>query len=189
MIIVASVSCIFGIGSPELYRRQMQLFKVGEWIDRNDLFRKLVGMQYGRNDTTLTRGTFRVKGEVLEIFPAYAETAYRIALFGDEVESIQHFDPLTGEVLDEIDHVAVWPASHYVTEEETLERAVREIRNELEDRWAWFEERGQPARGPPAAPAHRVRHRDAQGARASAPGSRTTRASSTTAPRDRPRTR
>ena len=122
VIIVASVSCIFGIGSPELYRRQMQLFKVGEWIDRDELFRKLVGMQYGRNDTTLTRGTFRVKGEVLEIFPAYAETAYRIQLFGDEVESIQHFDPLTGEVLDEIDHVAVWPASHYVTEEETLER-------------------------------------------------------------------
>ena len=114
MIIVASVSCIYGIGSPELYRRQMQLFKVGEWIDRDELFRKLIGMQYGRNDTILTRGTFRVKGEVLEIFPAYAETAYRIQLFGDEVESIQHFDPLTGEVLDEIDHVAVWPASHYV---------------------------------------------------------------------------
>jgi excinuclease ABC subunit B len=153
VIIVASVSSIFGIGSPELYRRQMQLFKVGEWIDRNELFRKLVGMQYGRNDTTLTRGTFRVKGEVLEIFPAYAETAYRIALFGDEVESIQHFDPLTGEVLDEIDHVAVWPASHYATEEETLERAVREIRNELEDRWAWFEERGRQLEG------HRLRQR------------------------------
>jgi excinuclease ABC subunit B len=153
VIIVASVSSIFGIGSPELYKRQMQLFKVGEWIDRSELFRKLVGMQYGRNDTTLTRGTFRVKGEVLEIFPAYAETAYRIALFGDEVESIQHFNPLTGEVLDEIDHVAVWPASHYATEEETLERAVREIRNELEDRWAWFEERGRQLEG------HRLRQR------------------------------
>jgi excinuclease ABC subunit B len=153
VIIVASVSCIFGIGSPELYKRQMQLFKVGEWIERDKLFRKLVGMQYGRNDTNLTRGTFRVKGEVLEIFPAYAETAYRIALFGDEVESIQHFDPLTGEVLDEIDHVAVWPASHYATEEETLERAVREIRNELEERWAWFEERGRQLEG------HRLRQR------------------------------
>src|SRR3954468_7416822 len=108
VVIVASVSCIYGIGSPELYRRQMQLFKVGEWIDRNTLFRKLVGMQYQRNDTVLTRGTFRSKGEVLEIFPAYAETAYRIPLFGDEVERIQHFDPLTGEILDEIDHVAVW---------------------------------------------------------------------------------
>ena len=118
MVIVASVSCIFGIGSPELYRRQMQLFKVGEWIDRDELFRKLVGMQYTRNETALTRGTFRVAGEMLEIFPAYAESAYRVNLFGDEVESIHHFDPLTGEIFDEIDHVAVWPASHYATEED-----------------------------------------------------------------------
>jgi excinuclease ABC subunit B len=153
VVIVASVSCIFGIGSPELYKRQMQLFKVGEWIERDALFRKLVGMQYGRNDTNLTRGTFRVKGEVLEIYPAYAETAYRIALFGDEVEQIQHFDPLTGEVLDEIDHVAVWPASHYVTEEETLERTVREIAQEMEQRTAWFEEQGKQLE------AHRLRQR------------------------------
>jgi excinuclease ABC subunit B len=153
VVIVASVSCIFGIGSPELYKRQMQLFKVGEWIERDALFRKLVGMQYGRNDTNLTRGTFRVKGEVLEIYPAYAETAYRIALFGDEVEQIQHFDPLTGEVLDEIDHVAVWPASHYVTEEETLERTVHEIGQELEQRTAWFEEQGKQLE------AHRLRQR------------------------------
>jgi excinuclease ABC subunit B len=143
VVIVASVSCIYGIGSPELYRRQMQLFKEGEWIERDGLFRKLIGMQYQRNDTNLTRGTFRVKGELLEIFPAYAETAYRIALFGDEVENIQHFDPLTGEVLDEIDHVAVWPASHYVTEEETLGRSVVEIKREMDERTAWFEERGK----------------------------------------------
>jgi excinuclease ABC subunit B len=153
VIIVASVSCIYGIGSPELYRRQMQLFKVGEWIDRNTLFRKLVGMQYQRNDTVLSRGTFRSKGEVLEIFPAYAETAYRITLFGDEVETIQHFDPLTGEVLDVIDHVAVWPATHYVTEEETLERAVVDIRAEMNERLAWFEERGKELE------AHRLRQR------------------------------
>ena len=132
VVIVASVSCIYGIGSPELYREQMQLFKVGEWVERDELFRKLIGMQYGRNDTNLTRGTFRVKGELLEVFPAYAETAYRIALFGDEVEGIQHFDPLTGEVLDEIDHVAVWPATHYVTKEETIERAVVEIKEEMD---------------------------------------------------------
>jgi excinuclease ABC subunit B len=153
VIIVASVSCIFGIGSPELYKRQMQLFKVGGWIDREELFRKLIGMQYSRNDTVLTRGTFRVKGEVLEIFPAYAETAYRIALFGDEVEAIQHFDPLTGEILDEIDHVAVWPASHYATEEETLERAIVEIKHEMEERVTWFEERGKELE------AHRLRQR------------------------------
>ena len=153
VVIVASVSCIYGIGSPELYREQMQLFKVGEWIDRDGLFRKLIGMQYGRNDTNLTRGTFRVKGELLEIFPAYAESAYRIALFGDEVEGIQHFDPLTGEVLDEIDHVAVWPATHYVTKEETIERAVVEIKQELNERLAWFEERGKLLE------AHRLRQR------------------------------
>src|SRR4051812_3426178 len=153
VVIVASVSCIYGIGSPELYRRQMQLFKVGDWVDRNTLFRKLVGMQYQRNDVVLSRGTFRSKGEVLEIFPAYAETAYRITLFGDEVERIQHFDPLTGEILDEIDHVAVWPATHYVTEEETFERAVVEIHDEMTERLAWFGERGKELE------AHRLRQR------------------------------
>jgi excinuclease ABC subunit B len=151
---VASDSCIYGIGSPELYRRQMQLFKVGGWIDRDDTLRKLVGMQYHRNDTILSRGTFSVKGEMLEIFPAYAETAFRIALFGDEVESIQHFDPLTGEVLDdEVDHVSVWPATHYVTEQETIERSVVELRRELEERCAWFEEQGKLLE------AHRLRQR------------------------------
>jgi excinuclease ABC subunit B len=153
VIIVASVSCIFGIGSPELYRRMMQLFKVGGSIDREELFRKLIGMQYSRNDTVLSRGTFRIKGEVLEIWNAYMESAYRINLFGDEIESIQHFAPLTGEVLDEIDHVAVWPASHYVTEDETLERVVVEIKQELNERVAWFEERGKELE------AHRLRQR------------------------------
>jgi excinuclease ABC subunit B len=143
VVIVASVSCIFGIGSPELYKRQMQLFKVGEWIERDALFRKLIGMQYTRNETALTRGTFRARGELLEIFPAYAESAYRVNLFGDEIESIHHFDPLTGELYDQIDHVAVWPASHYATEEETLERAVVEIKAELDERLAWFRERGK----------------------------------------------
>jgi excinuclease ABC subunit B len=153
VVIVASVSCIYGIGSPELYREQMQLFQVGHWIDRDDLFRKLVGMQYQRNDTALTRGTFRVKGEVLEIFPAYAETAFRIALFGDEVESVDHFDPLTGEILDQIDHVAVWPATHYVTKEETIERAVTEIKAELEAQVTLFESEGKELE------AHRLRQR------------------------------
>ena len=151
MIIVASVSCIFGIGSPELYRRQMQLFKVGEWIERDELFRKLVGMQYTRNETALTRGTFRVKGEMLEIFPAYAESAYRINLFGDEIESIHHFDPLTGEIFDVIDHVAVWPASHYATEEETLERAVRRDQGRARRAARLVSGARQGARGPPPA--------------------------------------
>ena len=164
VLIVASVSCIYGIGSPQLYQQQMQLFKVGEEIDRDEVLRKLVKMQYQRNDANLARGTFRVRGEVLEIMPAYAESAYRISLFGDEIEGIQHFDPLTGEVLDEIDHVAVWPATHYVTADETIERSVAEIRAELESRTAELEARGQAARGAPAAPAHPLRHRDDQGA-------------------------
>ncbi|MDP9228381.1 MAG: DEAD/DEAH box helicase family protein, partial [Actinomycetota bacterium] len=153
VIIVASVSCIYGIGSPQLYKEQMQLFKVGDWIDRQEVFRKLVGMQYRRNDTNLVRGSFSARGELLEIHPAYAESAYRIQLFGDEIEAIQHFDPLTGEILDVIDHVSVWPASHYVTAEETLERSVDEIERELRNRVAWFEERGQQLE------AHRLQQR------------------------------
>jgi len=153
VIIVASVSCIYGIGSPELYREQMVLFKVGEWIERETLFRQLIAMQYQRNDTILTRGSFRVMGEVLEVFPAYAESAYRINLFGDEIESITHFDPLTGEILDEVTHVSVWPATHYVTKEETIDRAVDEIRFELEERVKVFEAEGKDLE------AHRLRQR------------------------------
>ncbi|MGZ5359411.1 MAG: excinuclease ABC subunit UvrB [Solirubrobacterales bacterium] len=153
VIIVASVSCIYGIGSPQLYRDQMQLFKVGDWIDRQEVFRKLVGMQYRRNDSNLARGTFSARGEVLEIMPAYAESAYRIQLFGDEIEAIQHFDPLTGEVLDVVDHVSVWPASHYVTEEETLDRSVDEIERELRNRVAELESEGKQLE------AHRLQQR------------------------------
>lgn len=153
VIIVASVSCIYGIGSPQIYNEKMQLFKVGDQIDRDEVLRKLVKMQYQRNDSVLGRGSFRVRGEVLEIMPSYAETAYRISLFGDEIEGVQHFDPLTGEIIDEIDHVSVWPASHYVTKDETVERAVQEIRAELESRTAELEEEGKQLE------AHRLRQR------------------------------
>ncbi len=153
VIIVASVSCIYGIGSPELYREQMILFKVNESIERETLFRQMVAMQYQRNDMILTRGSFRVRGEVLEVYPAYAESAYRIALFGDEVEAITHFDPLTGEVLDEVDHVAVWPATHYVTKEETIDRSIDQIRFELEEQVKFFEGQGKDLE------AHRLRQR------------------------------
>ncbi len=153
VIIVASVSCIYGIGSPQIYNEKMQLFQVGKSLDRDEVLRKLVKMQYQRNDSVLGRGHFRVRGEVLEIMPSYAETAYRIALFGDEIEGIQHFDPLTGEVIDEIDHVSVWPASHYVTKDETVERAVEEIRAELESRTAELENEGKQLE------AHRLRQR------------------------------
>ena len=155
VIIVASVSCIYGIGSPQVYREKMQLFKVGGAIDRDEVLRKLVKMQYQRNDTVLGRGTFRVRGEVLEVMPSYAESAYRISLFGDEIEGIQHFDPLSGELLDTIDHVSVWPASHYVTRDETLERAVEEIRAEMNGRTAELEEEGKQLE------AHRLRQRTA----------------------------
>jgi excinuclease ABC subunit B len=155
VIIVASVSCIYGIGSPQVYNEKMQLFKVGASLDRDEVLRKLVKMQYQRNDQVLGRGSFRVRGEVLEIMPAYAESAYRISLFGDEIEGIQHFDPLTGEILDTIDHVSVWPASHYVTKDETVERAVEEIRAELESRTAELEEEGKQLE------AHRLRQRTA----------------------------
>jgi excinuclease ABC subunit B len=155
VIIVASVSCIYGIGSPQVYNEKMQLFKVGEEIDRDEVLRKLVKMQYQRNDSVLGRGAFRVRGEVLEIMPSYAESAYRIALFGDEIEGIQHFDPLTGEILDTIDHVSVWPASHYVTKDETLDRAVEEIRAELNSRTAELEAEGKQLE------AHRLRQRTA----------------------------
>ena len=143
VIIVASVSCIYGIGSPQVYKDRMQLFKVGDWVDRQEVFRQLVGMQYRRNDTNLGRGNFSARGEVLEIMPAYAESAYRIQLFGDEIEAIQHFDPLTGEILDVMDHVAVWPATHYVTPDETLERATDEIEREMRNRVAEFEAEGK----------------------------------------------
>ena len=144
VVIVASVSCIYGIGSPQVYERSMQLFRRGEEIDRDEVFGRLVGMSYNRNDTTLVRGSFRAKGEVLEIAPAYAESAYRIALFGDEVESIQHFDPLTGEIFDaDLEHVDIWPASHYVIERDAMDRAIEEIKRELHERLAWFEERGK----------------------------------------------
>jgi excinuclease ABC subunit B len=155
VIIVASVSCIYGIGSPQVYNEKMQLFKVGDEIDRDEVLRKLVKIQYQRNDAALGRGTFRVRGEVLEIMPSYAESAYRIALFGDEIEAIHHFDPLTGEILDVIDHVSVWPASHYVTKDETLERAVEEIREELNARTAELEGEGKQLE------AHRLRQRTA----------------------------
>jgi excinuclease ABC subunit B len=154
-IIVASVSCIYGIGSPQVYNEKMQLFKVGDEIDRDEVLRKLVKMQYQRNDQVLGRGSFRVRGEVLEIMPSYAESAYRIALFGDEIEGVQHFDPLTGEILDTIDHVSVWPASHYVTRDETLDRAVDEIRVELNARTAELEAEGKQLE------AHRLRQRTA----------------------------
>src|SRR5207253_6392399 len=108
-IVVASVSCIYGLGSPEEYESRLVFLTVGEETDRDLVLRKLIDIQYSRNDTLLGRGRFRVKGDVVEIQPAHSETAYRISFFGDEVEQISHFDPLTGEVLSKLDHITVFP--------------------------------------------------------------------------------
>jgi excinuclease ABC subunit B len=143
VVVVASVSCIYGLGSPEKYDAQMQLLKRGEMVDRDGILRKLVDIQYSRNDANLARGSFRVRGETLEVFPAYAETAYRAVFFGDEIEAIQHFDPLTGEVYGELEHVGIWPATHYATDRPTIERSVVEIRDELEARCAELEREGK----------------------------------------------
>ena len=115
VIIVASVSCIYGLGSPEEYADRVVFLTVGEQQDRDLVLRKLVDIQYARNDTLLGRGRFRVKGDVLEIQPAHSETAYRVSFFGDEVEQITHFDPITGEVLSRLDTITVFPATQYVT--------------------------------------------------------------------------
>ena len=145
VIIVASVSAIFGLGSPETYDDNLQNLVKGETIDRDGLLRKLVAIQYTRNDVALGRGTFRVRGESLEIFPAYSDsTAYRATLFGDEIERLQEFDPLTGElVADDLEHVAIWPASHYNVREGTVEGAVTEIARELNARCAELEAEGK----------------------------------------------
>src|SRR5438445_13852047 len=118
----------------------MQILKRWEGLDRDGLLRKLVSIQYVRNDSVLSRGTFRVRGETLEVFPAYAETAFRATLFGDEVERLQHFDPLTGELIaDDLEHVAIWPATHYNVKEGTIEAGAEEIGRELNERCAQLE--------------------------------------------------
>jgi excinuclease ABC subunit B len=143
VIVVASVSCIYGLGSPQKYNSQVTLLKRGDMADRDEILRKLVDNMYTRNDQALGRGTFRVRGETLEVFPAYAETAYRAVFFGDEIEQVQHFDPLTGEVFAELEHAGIWPATHYATDRPTIERAVGEIRDEMEARCAELEQQGK----------------------------------------------
>src|SRR4051812_11958729 len=143
VIVVASVSCIYGLGSPEKYDAQVVLLKKGEMIGRDEILRKLVDNHYTRNDQSLGRGGFRVRGETLEVFPAYAESAYRAVFFGDEIEQVHQFDPLTGEVFGELEHAGVWPATHYATDRPTIERALGEIRDELEQRTTELEAEGK----------------------------------------------
>jgi excinuclease ABC subunit B len=153
VVVVASVSCIYGLGSPEEWRGRVLVLEVGETIDRDDALRTLVESQYVRNDSVLARGRFRVKGDVMEVQPANSETAYRVSFFGDEVESISHFDPLTGEIYARLDNLVIWPATEYVTSTPTVERAVDAIRHELEEQVHMFEEQGKQLE------AHRLRQR------------------------------
>jgi excinuclease ABC subunit B len=153
VVVVASVSCIYGLGSPEEWRERMIYVEVGAEHDRDLLLRKLIDSQYVRNDTMLGRGRFRVKGDVVEVQPANQETAYRISFFGDQVEGMTHFDPLTGEVLAKLDNLSIWPATEYVTSQPTVERAVDEIRHELEQQVVHFEAEEKLLE------AHRIRQR------------------------------
>jgi len=143
VIVVASVSCIYGLGRPEDYKEVMLLIRQGERRSREDILRGLVDIQYERNDVDFARGRFRVRGDVIEIHPAYEERAVRVELFGDEVDRIMEIDPLTGEVLEQKPTVAVWPAKHWVTTEERLERALQTIEAELQDRLAWLKAQGK----------------------------------------------
>ncbi|MGN6366826.1 MAG: excinuclease ABC subunit UvrB [Phycisphaerae bacterium] len=134
VMVVASVSCIFGLGSPEEYKKKVVSITKGIDFSRDDLLKALVDLQYDRNDIEFKRGTFRVRGDVVEIFPAYETTAYRVEMFGDSIETIWHINPLTGELLTEEKQIFIYPAKHYVTDEDNLARACADIRAELDQR-------------------------------------------------------
>jgi excinuclease ABC subunit B len=142
VIIVASVSCIYGLGSPEDYEALTLSIKSGDFRDRGQILRRLVGIQYSRNDLGFTRGTFRVRGDIIEVIPAYGENIIRIELFGDEVDKIVEVDPLTGEVLAKLEEIKIYPATHYITSEEKMKLAIQKIEAELEERLAELREAG-----------------------------------------------
>jgi excinuclease ABC subunit B len=139
VIVVASVSCIYGLGSPEEYAERILHVKVGEEQDQRSVLRRLVDMLYERNDTNLVRGKFRVRGDTIEVHPAYEEHVVRVELFGDEIERITTIDPLTGEQLADLAELVIFPATHYVAGDERMRRAIVNIESELHERLAWFE--------------------------------------------------
>ncbi len=143
VIVVASVSCIYGLGNPVDYRKLMLHLEVGGEMPRREILQGLVAIQYSRNDHLFERGTFRVRGDTVEIFPAYDEQAIRIELWGDEIERITRFDPLTGEIVTTLDRTAIYPASHYVTERSTVEAMVPHIRRELNEQLALYRNAGK----------------------------------------------
>lgn len=143
VIIVASVSCIYGLGSPFDYENQMLSLRPGMEKPRKEILRKLVDIQYTRNDMAFERGSFRVRGDIIDIYPAGNDSAVRVELFGDEIESIKEMNPVTGEILGIRNHISIYPASHYVTSPESMERAIRTIDEELTERVQWFKDRGK----------------------------------------------
>ena len=153
VVIVASVSCIYGLGSPEDYLEKMVLLSVGDVVDRDAMLRRLVDIQYARNDFDPGRGKFRVRGDSIEIWPAAQDTAIRVQFWGDEVEQLVSYDPVGGEVIEKPDHVAIYPATHFVTNSPAVERAVIAIREELDERCAWLDAHGKMLE------AHRLRQR------------------------------
>jgi len=134
VVIVASVSCIFGLGSPEDYKRMVVAMRVGDQIERDELLRRFIGLQYDRNDIDFRRGTFRVRGDTIDVYPAYEQFGYQVQMFGDQIDVINLIDPTTGEVLSSTDQAFLFPAVHYVAPEDTIERAVTVINQELENR-------------------------------------------------------
>jgi len=143
VVVVASVSCIYGLGTPQSYLDRSVQLDVGDQVDRDALLRALVDVQYARNDLAFNRGTFRVRGDTVEIIPAYEELAVRIEFFGDEIEALYYLHPLTGDVVKQVDTVRIFPATHYVAGPERMERAIRDIEKELEDRLADLERQGK----------------------------------------------
>lgn len=143
VIVVATVSCIYGLGTPQEYVDRSVRLHVGQQVEREQVLRHLVDVQYARNDLAFSRGTFRVRGDTVEIFPVYEELAIRVEMFGDEIERLYYLHPLTGEVVKEVDEVFVFPASHYVAGPERMERAIRGIEQELADRLTEFEKQGK----------------------------------------------
>ena len=139
-IVVASVSCIYGLGAPEEYESNLMHLRTGQEIDQRDILRSLVDMQYERNDMNLVRAKFRVRGDTIEVHPAYDETVVRIEMFGDEIEQITRIDPLTGERVAELDDVSIFSATHYVASEDRLRSAVIGIEKELQEQLALFED-------------------------------------------------
>lgn len=143
VIIVASVSCIYGLGSPVDYENQVISLRPGMEKDRTELLRKLIEIQYTRNDLGFVRGTFRVRGDIIDIYPAGSESAVRVELFGDEIDTIKEINPVTGEILGLRNHVSIFPASHYVASEEKMSRALVTIDEEMQERVRWFKDRGK----------------------------------------------